>query len=85
MKNISNTDEELSNKKIIWIRAIIDSMTKQEREDPKIINGSRKKRISVGCGRPIFEINQLLKQFEQMKKMITKMNNKGSLKFPFGI
>ena len=83
MKKIPNLN--FDNKKIIWIKAIIDSMTNKERINPGIINGSRKKRISVGCGRPVYEINQLLKQFNQMKIMMKKMNNMGSMRFPFGL
>ena len=82
MKKVSNLD--MNDKKIIWIKAIIDSMTANERKEPSIINGSRKKRISIGCGRPVYEINQLLKQFNQMKTMMKKMKNMGSMGFPFG-
>ena len=82
MKNISKT--KLDDNKIKWIKAIIDSMTNEERINPSLINGSRKKRISIGCGRPVNEINQLLKQFDQMKLMMSKMKKMGSLKFPFG-
>ena len=82
MKKVSNLD--MNDKKIIWIKAIIDSMTANERKEPSIINGSRKKRISIGCGRPVYEINQLLKQFNQMKIMMKKMKNMGSMGFPFG-
>ena len=83
MKKVSNLD--INDKKIIWIKAIIDSMTENERKEPSIINGSRKKRISIGCGRPVYEINQLLKQFNQMKTMMKKMKIMGSLRFPFGL
>ena len=82
-KKIPNLN--MNDKKLVWVKAIIDSMTDKERKDPTIINGSRKKRISIGCGRPVYEINQLLKQFSQMKNMMKKMNNMGSMKFPFGL
>jgi len=82
-KKIPNLN--MNDKKLVWVKAIIDSMTDKERKDPTIINGSRKKRISLGCGRPVYEINQLLKQFSQMKNMMKKMNNMGSMKFPFGL
>ena len=52
------------------IEAIIDSMTPGEREDPRIINGSRKVRISKGSGTSVQEVNQLLKQYTTMKKMM---------------
>ncbi|TDU70617.1 signal recognition particle subunit FFH/SRP54 (srp54) [Prosthecobacter fusiformis] len=58
------------------VEAIILSMTPKERSKPDIINGSRRKRISKGCGRPVVEINQLLKQFEMMRSL---MKNKGAM------
>ncbi|MBC8312658.1 MAG: signal recognition particle protein, partial [Candidatus Cloacimonetes bacterium] len=75
MKNI-NVDE----KDIKHIEAIVLSMTKMEREHPEIINGSRRQRIANGSGTSLQKVNQLLKQFEQMKKMM-KNFNKGKLKF----
>ena len=59
--------------------AIIDSMTNKERFEPKIINGSRKKRIASGSGTKIQDINKLLKQFNHMQKMMKKFSNKGGL------
>ena len=64
------------------VEAIITSMTKEERRNPDILNGSRKKRIAKGSGRTIQEVNQLLKQFEEMKKMMKQMAN-GNMKMPF--
>lgn len=55
------------------VEAIIYSMTPAEREDPKIINASRKRRIAKGCGRSVQDVNQLLKQFSQMGKMMRFM------------
>ncbi len=60
--------------------AIIDSMTKQERRDHKVINASRKTRIANGSGSTIAEVNQLLRQYDQMRKMMQKMNSGGFLK-----
>jgi signal recognition particle subunit SRP54 len=54
--------------------AIILSMTKKEREDPRVINGSRKKRIAAGSGADISTINKLLKQFKMMTDMMKKMS-----------
>ena len=62
------------------IEAIIKSMTPTERENPDIINGSRKIRISKGSGTTVQEVNQLLKQFEQMRKMMKTMNKMGGAK-----
>lgn len=59
--------------------AIIDSMTKQEREQHKLIDASRKTRIARGSGSTIGEVNQLLRQYEQMKKMMAQMNRGGLL------
>lgn len=59
------------------IEAIITSMTKQERGNPTIINGSRRKRIANGSGRTVREVNELLKQFQTMKKAMKKMNKMG--------
>ena len=75
---------DLSEKNLVWVEAIICSMTIDERINPSIINGSRRKRIADGSGRPVQEVNALLKQYKQMKTMMKTMNkNKGKLKFPF--
>ncbi len=67
---------------LVRITAIIDSMTPAERQNPKILNGSRRKRISAGSGTTVTDVNRLLKQFEQARKMM-KMMGKG--KGPRGI
>lgn len=59
--------------------AIINSMTKQERKKPIIIKGSRKKRIALGSGTSIQDVNRALKQFEQMQKMMKKLSQKGGM------
>jgi len=69
-KNVSNLS--IDDKKILYFEAIINSMTKSERENPKLIGGSRRARIARGSGRPVSEVNQLLKQFFEMKKMMKK-------------
>tara|TARA_B110000046_G_scaffold34410_1_gene37245 strand:- start:12538 stop:13884 length:1347 start_codon:yes stop_codon:yes gene_type:complete len=61
------------------IEAMIHSMTPEERENPKIINGTRRKRIAEGSGNSIQELNKLLKQFEQTSKMMKMMGNKQSM------
>lgn len=77
-------------KEMAKTEAIIQSMTKEERANPSILNGPRKKRIAAGCGRSIADVNRLLKQFEDMKKMMKQLNamQKGKkgmkgMKFPF--
>ncbi|WP_053219693.1 signal recognition particle protein [Virgibacillus senegalensis] len=84
LKNVQFDEKQLSH-----VEAIIQSMTKQERQDPSIMNAGRKKRIAKGAGRSVSEVNRLLKQFEEMKKMMKQMTNmqkgkKGKgMKFPF--
>jgi signal recognition particle subunit SRP54 len=56
-------------------QAIISSMTTKERRDPKILNGSRKRRVAAGSGATVQEINQLLDQFQQMQKMMKQLRN----------
>ncbi len=63
-------EEDIDEKAIHRMQAILDSMTKKEREFPQVINGSRKKRIAKGSGTSVQEINRLLKQYLQMKKMM---------------
>lgn len=84
-------DVNLDDKKILRVEAIIKSMTKKERLDPDIINASRKKRIADGSGTKIQDVNKLLKDFGDMKKMLKKINGmtKGFMggklpKFGFG-
>lgn len=72
MKNI-----DFDEKKIKRVEAIIKSMTAKERNDPSIINGSRRKRIALGSGTTIQEVNSLLKQFEEMKKLFRLMSDAG--------
>ncbi len=69
-------------KQISHIEAIISSMTKKERKSPDIIKASRKKRIASGSGRSVEEVNRLLNQFENMKKMMKQFKN-GNMKLPF--
>jgi signal recognition particle subunit SRP54 len=59
------------------IESIIYSMTPKERQTPDILNGSRKKRIALGSGCSVQEVNQLLKQFNQMKKVMKLMKKSG--------
>lgn len=88
MGQINLNEVEIDDKAMNHIEAIIQSMTKAERQNPTILNGSRKKRISAGSGRSIQEVNRLLKQFEEMKKMMKQVTDmtkgkKGKFKMPF--
>ncbi len=71
---------KIDDKKLIHMEAIINSMTRQERERPEIIDASRKRRIAQGSGRPVSEVNQLLKGFFQMKKMLKSKHFRKFLK-----
>ena len=78
-------EEDIDEKKIERTRAIILSMTPKERENPAIINSSRKKRIAQGSGTQIQEINQLLRQFDQTRQLMKQMKGgKGKFRLPFG-
>lgn len=88
MKGLKNA--QLDDKQLSQVEAIIQSMTKKERQDPSIINGSRRKRIAKGSGTSVSQVNRLIKQFSEMKKMMKQMTNmqkgkkgKGGFKFPF--
>ena len=70
MGNTKVSDADIDPKAIVRMQAILDSMTMKEREFPQIINGQRKKRIAKGSGTTVQEINRLLKQYLQMKKMM---------------
>ncbi len=75
MSQIKNAKKMMDDKKIAHLIAIINSMTPEERRNHQIINGKRRKRIARGSGRPVQEVNQLLKQFVQMKKMMKQLSN----------
>lgn len=74
MKGLKNV--QVDEKQLVHVEAIIKSMTKAERQDPSLMNSGRKKRIAKGSGRPISEVNRLLKQFNEMKKMMKQMSGK---------
>jgi signal recognition particle subunit SRP54 len=85
LKNMQFDEKQLDH-----IEAIISSMTPEERQDPDIINGSRRKRIAQGSGTKIQDVNRLLKQFRQTKKMMKQLNSgkmgkmaKGGFNLPF--
>jgi signal recognition particle subunit SRP54 len=77
-KNLS--DLNVDDKKLVYFEAIINSMTPEERANPKIISGSRRARIAKGSGRPVQEVNQMLKQFFEMEKMLKKSDFQKLLK-----
>ena len=91
MSGISQKLKEanVDDKEFDRVEAIIRSMTPKERRHPDIINGSRRKRIAAGCGMRVQDVNKLLKNFEESKKMMKKMQgmakfaSKGGFKMPF--
>lgn len=86
-------DVDIDENAVSGVEAIIYSMTKAERSNPDILNPSRKKRIANGAGVDISEVNKLVKQFEQMKKMMKQFSGmmggkgakRGRFKLPFGL
>lgn len=91
-KQMKDIQGQVDEKEITRLEAIIQSMTPAERRDPSIISGSRKKRIARGSGTRVQEVNRLLKQFEESRKMMKQFADMGSkkgrrgmppIKFPF--
>lgn len=68
-------DVDMNGKEVRRIEAIITSMTKAERANPSLLNGSRRKRIATGSGTRVQDVNRLLKQFEEARKMMKKMQS----------
>ena len=81
-KKMGLNNVNINPKDLAHIEAIIQSMTPKERKNPDILKASRKIRIAKGSGRSVEEVNRLLKQFEEMKKMMKMMKN-GNFKMPF--
>ena len=76
MKNM-----QVDEKALTRVEALIQSMTPYERENPAVLNSSRKRRVALGSGQKVEDVNRLLKQFEQMQQMMKMMNGKGKKKF----
>ena len=83
-KAMQGIDLEDSEKKMKQVKCIIQSMTFKERANPKLMNPSRKKRIASGAGVDISEVNRLVKQFEEMQKMMKQFGGRGKHGSPFG-
>ncbi len=79
LKNVQ-IDENATSK----VEAIILSMTPYERENPSCLNSSRKRRIALGCGQKVEDVNRLLKQFDQMQQLMKQLNGKGKKRKLFG-
>ena len=82
-KKMGLNDVQIDPKQMAHIEAIILSMTPEERHNPDIIKASRKERIANGCGLTVTDVNRLLKQFEEMKKMMKMLGNNKNFKLPF--
>lgn len=76
-KAMKNMDMQKSEKEFAQMEAIIQSMTRKERENPSILNASRRRRISAGSGQPVSKINQLVKRYEESRKMMKRFMGKG--------
>ncbi|MCR5134344.1 MAG: signal recognition particle protein [Clostridiales bacterium] len=77
-KAMKNMDLEKGEREFVEMEAIIHSMTKEERRDPSILNASRRKRISAGCGLPVSKINNMVKKYEQSRKMMKQFMKPGA-------
>jgi signal recognition particle subunit SRP54 len=77
MKELKDRREELDDRQLLHVEAIINSMTARERRNHTLLNGSRRKRIARGSGTSVEEINRLLKQFVEMRKMLKTMSGMG--------
>ncbi len=78
-KAMKGVDLAQSEKEFAHMEAIIRSMTMEEREDPSILNASRRKRIAAGAGMPVSKVNQLVKRYNEAKKMMKMMSGKGGM------
>ncbi|MBQ6885126.1 MAG: signal recognition particle protein [Clostridia bacterium] len=78
-------DVDVDDRQMLRVEAIIQSMTAKERRKPEILNASRRRRIAAGCGQTVEDVNRLIKQYEQMKKMFKQMNGKGKKRMLKGI
>ena len=85
LPKLKNSSGNFDEKQLVWIEAIIDSMTPAERNHPELINGSRRKRIARGAGKKVQDVNRLLKQFSQMRTMMKKISKMGKGKFPISL
>lgn len=74
---MQNVNVEQSERDFVQMEAIIQSMTREERENPSILNASRRKRIAVGSGQPVSKINQLVKRYDETRKMMKSFTGKG--------
>ncbi len=87
MQNKALSQVQVDDRALVKVEAIINSMTRDERRRPTVMNGSRRKRVALGSGTSVQDVNRVLKQFETMQKMMKMMNKKGgkmNMGMPFG-
>ena len=77
---MKDVDVEKGEKEFDQMKSIIYSMTKAERQDPNILNASRRKRIAAGCGQPVSKVNNLIRKYEDAKKMMKQFSNPKAMK-----
>jgi signal recognition particle subunit SRP54 len=77
-------DVTLDEKEFVKVEAIINSMTKRERKDHSLINGSRRRRIALGSGTTVPDVNRVLKQYIEIKRMLKMFKGKKGFKLPKG-
>jgi signal recognition particle subunit SRP54 len=76
-QGLQKASDKIDDKQLVRVEAIINSMTSHERDHHEVINGSRRKRIARGSGTSVQEVNQLLRQYAQMRKMFKSMSKSG--------
>ncbi|MGH7821415.1 MAG: signal recognition particle protein, partial [Candidatus Binatia bacterium] len=82
-KMVRSVDGDKAERDLRRVEAIIDSMTREERRNPGVLNGSRRRRIALGSGTSVSDINRFLKQYQQMKKVMKKLS--GGKGLPAGL
>jgi len=75
-------DMDIDEKELVKVEAIINSMNKKERRDHSIINGSRRRRIATGSGTTVADVNRVIKQYIEIKKMLKMFKGKKGFKLP---
>ena len=79
-QDMSKVDFDAGEAEFHRMESIIYSMTREERQKPEILNASRRKRIAAGSGQPVNAVNQLMKKYEEARKMMKKLSNPNALK-----
>jgi signal recognition particle subunit SRP54 len=75
-------NQDIDEKEFVKVEAIINSMTKKEKKDHNIINGSRRRRIAMGSGTTVTDVNRVIKQYVELKKMLKMFKGKKMVKLP---